>query len=49
MSDKAEHDPHADHPTEAEEKPHPLAMMILVLFPFLLMLLIALLFSWLTG
>ena len=48
MPESPEHDPR-DDAAEPEGKPHPLAMVILVLFPFLLMLLIALFYSWLTG
>jgi hypothetical protein len=41
-------DDRGEEPQEPDEKPHPLALLILVAFPFLLMALIALLYSWLT-
>jgi hypothetical protein len=46
--EKRFHDGGADEPREPDEKPHPLALLILVAFPFLLMALIALIYSWLT-
>jgi hypothetical protein len=39
----------AQEPEQPEGKPHPLALLLLVAFPFLLMAAIALLYSWLTG